>query len=727
MKRAGALLVLALMLPAASGAASDAVADLVVTMDLPLGDFVEVGAPADPAGAFSDPTATAPAATHMCKDAQQYGQPGAPLTFLSSHRPAGYETLVFAEGQQEIGCAEARFEIPLPDIPQAAKQAATFRLDFVAGRNVASSAGNLDTYVEQGVRFYTAVNESIDDPALPVLQCFGKLRTFPNTLDLVTPGARISLNFELPRCGSSLEGKRLILAFYFLDANPATPVPGVAMPVGQQFEAQIAGATVTFIGTQIPLDLEFKRGSDPQATLVGFLEARIHVPGPRPGQVHEVSFGINNEWGIHALYKQGLDGLDIVQARALRAEESDGRLLFTLSKELLRDSGPGDYVVVFTGSATGQVESNRIPLVVIALTVPLLAGLLAQRNLNDFYRSSRGRLRGARWGLQLVLVGAWSLYIGIAVALVISSTGLGMAAWPLPRANVIAYLLLALTIAVMVVVGVVARRRNMELVLEDLNELERIQVELERSNRELEQFAYVASHDLKEPLRMVAGYTQLLEMRYGKKLDDQGKDYLLFAADGSRRLQHMVDDLLAYSRVRSDQATYKEVDLNRVMIIVEGHLRGLLSERSVRLSYGDLPTLHGDQGQLVQLLLNLVQNAIKFSPQAEPVVEVMATRDGDRYHLSVRDEGIGIDDAQQERIFHIFQRLHLREEYEGNGIGLAMCKKISEQMGGRISVTSTPGKGSTFTVVLPDLLARAPRAARAAELTRAPRSADSPA
>lgn len=721
--------------PGSVAAATEApAAQLWLTRDVPLGSFREVHAPDAPdptSSPLPDPTnpmAPRDNATHMCADATPYMDDGQePRQYIQKHTPGGYDVLTFSEGQNEVGCAEARFEVPMPDVPEAIQAASTFTLDFVASRKVLRAAGNVDTYVEQGVRFYAkGPNQTVDDPTLPPLACFGELRTFPPSVDLVTPGERISLRFELARCHDLAPGTSLVLAFYFMDADPVAQASALPMPLGQQVSAQVSAVTVTFEGALIPLRLTFFDGPDPTQQIVGYLEASIDVPPVAAGLAYEVVFELSNSWGIHGFYKGGPDPEDL-GASAIQASERQGVLTFTLSQEILRQHGSGEYLVLFSGVTSGEVKAYRIPIVAFALLTPLVTGLFAQRNLNHLFRSSRGRLRSVRGWLQGALVAAWGLYVGVAVTLVVNSTGLGMAAWPLPWANRIAYALLGATVAVMLVVGVMARRREMALVLEDLSELERIQSELERSNRELEQFAYVASHDLKEPLRMVAGYTQLLEMRYGKKLDDQGKEFLLFAAEGSKRLQHMVDDLLAYSRVRSDQATFKEVDLNHVMNIVEGHLRGLLNERGVRLVYGGLVKIHADQGQLVQLLLNLVQNAIKFSPQAEPVVEVTAVRDGERYSIAVRDEGIGIDPHQQERIFQIFQRLHLREEYEGNGIGLAMCKKIAEQLGGNISVTSRPGQGSTFTVVLPDLRPRPGRPTRVSEAARAGRMSDSPA
>ncbi len=718
-------LVVLLAVPLA-GATADIPAELVISTRIDLADFAEVGAPT-PVAAGEEPT-------HTCQDIERSDlDPFNPETPTSrSHlvhvRPANISTLSFQEAADEVGCAEARFEILLPEHGGLATQADSFVLRFAADRHVGRAAGNSGTRVEQGVVFYIIdEGQDIDDPTLVPLECFGRVPTFADTIPSVSPVERIELKIEFSRCDDELEGRRIVVAFYFRDASTREQIGMMPMPSGQQFSARVSDVTITFEGAQLPVGLRVRDGSDPEQQLLGYLEATVEIPEAIEGHEHEVSFPVDNAWGIHALYKVSDGEPRPVAADLFRAREDQGTLHFTLTNELLEAEGCGTYMVLFSGAATGQVKASRIPFVLLALVAPLVAGLVAQRNLNHLYRSARGRVSAQRTVLQGALLGAWVAYVGVAITLVASSSGIGMAAWPLPLANLLAYVILGLVSLAMVMVGIISRRREMALVLDDLSELERIQTELERSNRELEQFAYVASHDLKEPLRMVAGYTQLLEMRYGKKLDEKGKEFLGFATEGAKRLQHMVDDLLAYSRVRTDHATFKQVDLRLVMVIVEGHLRAMLKERGVRLEYGRLVKLHADQGQLVQLMMNLVQNAVKFSPQDNPVVEVTAERAGEGYRICVRDEGIGIEAKQQDRIFHIFQRLHLREAYDGNGIGLAVCKKIVEQWGGDIGVESAPGKGSTFTINLPDLRPRPARPTKVSGAARASRSADSPA
>jgi PAS domain S-box-containing protein len=221
--------------------------------------------------------------------------------------------------------------------------------------------------------------------------------------------------------------------------------------------------------------------------------------------------------------------------------------------------------------------------------------------------------------------------------------------------------------------------------------------ELNRSNEELGQFAYVASHDLQEPLRMVASYTQLLSKRYKGKLDSDADEFIAFAVDGANRMQRLILDLLTYSRVatKGNDLLYisSEEALERALI----NLRGAIEDSGALVTHDSLPTVLADEMQLIQLFQNLVGNAIKYQSPGVPQVHISATRNVEKkWIFAVRDNGLGIDSQFFEKIFVIFQRLHKREEYAGTGIGLAICKKIVERHGGSISVESQPGQGSTF-------------------------------
>lgn len=225
--------------------------------------------------------------------------------------------------------------------------------------------------------------------------------------------------------------------------------------------------------------------------------------------------------------------------------------------------------------------------------------------------------------------------------------------------------------------------------------------ELARSNAELEQFAYVASHDLQEPLRMVANFTQLLARRYKDQLDNEAQEFIQFAVDGAQRMQTLINDLLEYSRVRRKGKPFADVDCNRTLNHVLINLSDTIETAGARVTAEPLPHLQADSGQLIQLLQNLISNAIKFRGSEPPRVHVSATQDHDFWLFRVRDNGIGIEPDHFDRIFVIFQRLHTFTEYPGTGIGLAICKRIVERHNGRIWVESSPGHGSTFCFTIP--------------------------
>ena len=225
--------------------------------------------------------------------------------------------------------------------------------------------------------------------------------------------------------------------------------------------------------------------------------------------------------------------------------------------------------------------------------------------------------------------------------------------------------------------------------------------ELKRSNEELGQFASIASHDLQEPLRMVASYTQLLSKRYKGKLDADADEFIEFAVDGAGRMQRLIQDLLAYSHVGTKGKDLLEISGEETLRQALGNLRGAIEESGALVTHDPMPTVLADQVQLIQLFQNLIGNAIKYQNPGVPKIHVAAAKtDAHKWMFSIQDNGLGIDPRHFERIFGMFQRLHKREEFAGTGIGLAICKKIVERHGGTISVESVPGKGSTFRFVL---------------------------
>jgi PAS domain S-box-containing protein len=244
----------------------------------------------------------------------------------------------------------------------------------------------------------------------------------------------------------------------------------------------------------------------------------------------------------------------------------------------------------------------------------------------------------------------------------------------------------------------ITERKKSEAALQAAHE------ELKRSNAELEQFAYVASHDLQEPLRMVASYTQLLGRRYQAKLDQDAREFMSYIVDGATRMKQLIEDLLAYSRVGTKGQEFKPVALEAPLRRALFNLRAGIEEAGAAVTYDPLPTVHGDEVQLGQLLQNLVGNALKFRSNSVPRIHLGVTEKDTEYQIEVRDNGIGIEPQYFERIFMVFQRLHNKGEYPGTGIGLAICKKVVERHGGRIWVESRaaqgPNAGSSFYFTL---------------------------
>jgi len=244
-------------------------------------------------------------------------------------------------------------------------------------------------------------------------------------------------------------------------------------------------------------------------------------------------------------------------------------------------------------------------------------------------------------------------------------------------------------------------RENLEgLISERTQELQETMMNLEQSNQELEQFAYVASHDLQEPLRMVSSYTQLLAKRYQDQLDQDAKEFIHFAVDGANRMQILIQDLLSYARVGSRGQSLEPTDSNSALGQALVNLRTAVHEGNVLVTNDELPVVLADKTQLAQVFQNLISNSIKFRGDEAPRIHIKAEQKDGEYTFSVSDNGIGIDPEYHEKIFVIFQRLHQRNEYSGTGIGLSLCKRIVERHGGQIWLESTLGKGSTFYFTL---------------------------
>jgi PAS domain S-box-containing protein len=244
----------------------------------------------------------------------------------------------------------------------------------------------------------------------------------------------------------------------------------------------------------------------------------------------------------------------------------------------------------------------------------------------------------------------------------------------------------------------VTERKNFE------EELKNTVNKLELSNKNLQEFAYVASHDLQEPLRMISNYTQLLSNRFSKDVDEKAKEYIYFIVGSAKRMQELIRNLLDYSRITTQVKVFEVFDSNEILDNVLSRLRLSIEETGTKLNISSLPKINGDSIQIEQLFQNLLSNSIKFRGNKEPVIQISAEDKDSFWLFSFRDNGIGIEQKFKDRIFVIFQRLHSQQEYPGTGIGLALCKKIVERHGGNIWMESTPGDGTTFYFTIPKVL-----------------------
>jgi PAS domain S-box-containing protein len=241
-----------------------------------------------------------------------------------------------------------------------------------------------------------------------------------------------------------------------------------------------------------------------------------------------------------------------------------------------------------------------------------------------------------------------------------------------------------------------------ELVEQRTAELKKMADELTRSNKDLKEFAYVVSHDLKEPLQVIKGFLMLFEKRYKDKLDEKANEIIRFTVDGAKRMQELIKDLLEYSQVGNRGKEFKPTDCSLILNKAISNLKVSIEESRAVVTHDTLPMVMADAIQLSSLFQNLIGNAIKFHGSEAPMVHISTERKGDEWLFSVRDNGIGIDPKFADRIFAVFQRMHSSDEYPGTGIGLAICKKIVEHHGGRIWVESEPGKGATFYFTIPE-------------------------
>ncbi len=603
----------------------------------------------------------------------------------------------FEEDATVTACGEARYGFTVPNGTTGG------RVLFNATRIVNASAG-LDTLFEpvatnvvQETRWYDS----------------GEVRVSSQPLFEPRSGSsRLSTPFVTPMPPDP-SGRGLLMAWYFSDDGALqTGEAGVFNPFSTvAFQSTISDPRIQFDKVVLPLARFDSHRLPPRdnATVTEYVAtvvldsdlitgARLHlqissrwtltgVTGPQ-GQALSATMGIENT----------TDGLDIFVDRQQMAAAGPGSYSFVLQSEepLLAVLGPVSPATIW-------------PAAWVAMLMPATATAAAGYGITVYARRAAGEYRATTRGL-LILMGVLLAYYA---AILVTTWRLGgpslLAHLPLTTVGSVLYSQYAIVMIALLTTGLVAGLRMTQSLSQHLETRRLLQQKMEsamrdlaRSNQELQQFATVASHDLQEPLRKVTSYAQMMRLRYEGQLDSDGDHYLERISDGVSRMQLLIKDVLALSRVGRDDAPQRLVPLDDLVDHVVADLEGALAASGGQIHRGKLPPVRGNPVELGQLFLNLASNGIKFRrPGVPPIVKISAAREGDDCHITVADNGIGIAEQDLERIFHIFQRLHPRSDYEGTGIGLALCRKVVEHHGGRIWAVSTPGKGTAFHVSLP--------------------------
>lgn len=397
-----------------------------------------------------------------------------------------------------------------------------------------------------------------------------------------------------------------------------------------------------------------------------------------------------------------------VPAAALDPVAAEGRVLLRFSDAVLDTYGSGPYELTFVQTAalpppTPPAPPARIDAFVwIIMLIPLAPMGFAFGAARRYRIEGRDAL-GASSRSFLYATSSVALVYGIMVLLVVALGQLAtMATLPISAPGAFGMAQFVLVALVFVALAILPARILAKTIQRDLESRKHIQAELERSNRELEQFAYVASHDLQEPLRTISGFSSLLRRRYGDQLDEKALSYIERTVQGTERMQALINDLLSYSRVQTRGEQLLDADLNTIVARLQDDLETFLRDRKARIMINELPTLPVDRTQIAQLFSNLIRNAVKYQhPDRDPVVSIAARDRGAEVEFIVEDNGRGIDPQYHERIFQIFQRLEAKGSAEtGTGIGLAIARRIVERHGGRIWVESAEGHGASFHFTL---------------------------
>lgn len=597
-------------------------------------------------------------------------------------------TVEFSEGRTEAGCGEIGH---LTAIPPAVEVFIVFTANRSINQELEPASAPVDAVQE--LRLYdehgrlVATNPYVSNSAGPVDDQLFFMELHPLAESILN----ISWYFEdrglspgtgLPSAPVGQRFQAIVRDPYLLIRD--APLPSAALGTNENVVGdQIVNRTFVQVNLQRVLNdaasnFTVHVVTDPAATL-----EEIRAPNGATLDLTRLATRVQDEGFEVAIGEADLEGLGL------------GNLIFVFRTEsaippaALPPPPPG--------------PTNIYPFALLLLALPAVPAAFATRSSLGMRRSADARHRPFVTHVFGVDLAFLVIYIGLFVYVVTGSQLPRMAVLPLTFEGWVLYFEFVLLTLLFVFLWVAPTRHLVVLMRRDLVMSEKAQEQLRRSNAELEQFAYIASHDLQEPLRTIAGFSEILRTKYGHKLDAKAQQYLAMNAQGAKRMQTLINGLLAYSRVEAQPLEKVPVDLNQVMADVARDVERLRAEAKGRIQFGELPHVTADPVQMRQLFLNLVQNALKYRhPDRAPNVVVGSERDKDHDILYVRDNGRGIEPQYHEQIFDMFQRLESRDsKIEGTGLGLAVVKKIVARHDGRVWVESLPGDGSIFKVALP--------------------------
>ncbi len=653
-----------------------------------------------------------PLASH---DGSHIGEENADQNCGSQDTTTDSDRFTFSEGETTTGCAlYEKVVTPLPG-------ARAIRVSFQMDRIVVGARDSVPDFPEDELDplygAHAQINESAphDYPAKPPLP------DFEQNWGIMQDDRNILTAFPLKKLSSPMEDFNNVTAigpgnvtlwWYFGEHGQSGGSTPISAGVGDAASATVQDVQVFFLGARFPVTIEPVKVHDQDRVLTQTTYwVNFSIPEDVDG-IDEIRLpGPGNVAAVGGVLPDGSPLL----AEDVDTVASGVSKTFVLKAHAGQALTPGDYALGFYGEGPLEVPlevtvdpkpTRLVGLFAGAVLAPLVVGAGGSFSVARFRREAEGLyVRTARAFIAGMVILALAF-----VAVAGTGIGHGWSAMETMDAHgdfsalaLLVYMLLALLLIGFAVLWQTSSGGLRKAMAADLEQREAQAAELSRSNRELEQFAYVASHDLQEPLRKVASFTTLLKRRYAAELDQEGNEYIDYAVDGATRMQSLIEDLLAFSRAgRTERKMLEAVHLSDTVQQVLGDLSQTIEDAGGRVEVDSLPTVHADHLQMGQLFQNMISNAIKYHrPGEPPVVRLSAIQHGNFWRVTVQDNGIGIDKDHFDKVFLIFQRLHGRNEYTGTGIGLALCKKIVENHGGRIEIESEVGKGTAFHVFLP--------------------------